>query len=141
LGGLLGLFAGKTRHLGVQLFRYAIGGAIATIADFSIYALLVKVLGVHYLIGNATSFTAGVVVNYLISIWWVFPQRQVRSKGVEFGLFALIGLAALGISELCMYFGVHVLGLYDLLTKVLATGCTLVWNFTIRKLLLFRDKA
>jgi putative flippase GtrA len=140
LGRLHDLFTGGTRHLGVQFFRYTVSGALATVADFGTYAVLVKVLNIHYLVGNAGSFTTGMMVNYLMSIWWVFPRRQVRSKGLEFAIFTLVGLVALGISELCMYIGVHVFGIYDILAKVLATGFTLVWNFSMRKRLLFHDR-
>jgi putative flippase GtrA len=140
LGRLHGLFAGDTQRLDVQFFRYTVSGALATVADFGTYAILVKVLGIHYLIGNAGSSATGITVNYLLSIWWVFPSRHVRSKGLEFAIFVLVGLAALGMSELCMYIGVHVFGIYDILAKVLATGFTLVWNFSMRKLLLFRNK-
>jgi putative flippase GtrA len=140
LGALHDLFTGRTRSLGVQFFRYTVSGALATVADFGTYAVLVKVLNIHYLIGNAASFSMGMTVNYLMSIWWVFPRRHVRSKRLEFAIFVLVGLAALGMSELCMYLGVHVFGIYDILAKVLATGFTLVWNFSMRKLLLFRNK-
>jgi putative flippase GtrA len=140
LGRLRDLFTGRTRHLGVQFFRYTLSGVLATVADFGIYAFLVKVVGIHYLLGNAGSSLAGMTVNYLLSIRWVFPRRQVRSQGLEFAIFTLVGLVALGMSELCMYIGVHVFGMYDILAKVLATGFTLAWNFSMRKLLLFHDK-
>ena len=134
------LFVESTRRLHVQLLRYVVVGGVATLADFAVYVLLVKLLGLHYLLGNAGGFSVGVLVNYLMSIWWVFPSRRLRSKSAEFVIFALIGMVGLGISELCMVLGVSVLGIYDLLTKVGATVCTLAWNFTVRRWLLFRDR-
>jgi len=135
------LFLGSTHRLHIQFFRYAVAGGVATVADFTVYALLVKVLGIHYLIGNACAFSAGIGVNYLASIWWVFASRSIRSKRAEVTIFALIGIIGLGISQLSMYVGVDVVGIYDLLAKVGATVCTLIWNFSARKWLLFRRQS
>ena len=138
--GLSRLFLGRTRRLYVQFLRYLVVGLVATSADFSLYILLVKAFAVHYLLGNAAGFSAGLVVHYVISVCWVFASRQFHSRTAEFAVFAVVGLAGLGLSESCMYVGVHVIGLYDVTVKAMATCCTLVWNFSMRKWLLFRDE-
>ena len=128
------------RELYVQAFRYALVGCIATALDFGTLILLIRGLNVHYLIANALSFTVGLATNYILSIRWVFTSRVVHSRTVEFIVFAAVGIGGLGISEGCMYLGVGVFGLRTELAKLITVFCTLVWNFGLRKALLFRDR-
>ncbi|HUV39811.1 MAG TPA: GtrA family protein [Planctomycetota bacterium] len=130
-----------TSRLHVQFLRYIVVGGVATVVDFGVYVLLVRGLGIHYLAGNAAGFSAGLVTNYLLSVWWVFASRRLVSRSAEFVVFAVIGLAGLGISECCMFVGVALLHVNDLLIKVSATICTLLWNFGVRRRMLFRDRS
>jgi putative flippase GtrA len=62
----------------------------------------------------------------------------MKSAWAEFAVFAAIGLAGLGMSELMMWGLVSGLGVAVLVAKVLVTGVVFIWNFGVRKLLLFR---
>lgn len=135
---LVGPFRGRTTRLHVQFLRYVLAGGVATLADLSVYLFLVKLLAVHYLVGNPCGFSMGMVVNYLLGIWWVFAHRRLRSKQVEFLIFVLVGVVGLGISELCLYVGVRILGIHDVLSKIGSIIPVLAWTFSARKLLLFR---
>lgn len=132
------LALGATERLDIQFARYLVAGGIATVFDFGTLILLTSGVGLHYLLSNACGFTVGVIANYLLSVYWVFSYRRLRSKRAEFAIFALIGIGGLGVSELCMYAGVDMVGLHYSLAKIVATGCALAWNFSVRKLMLFR---
>ena len=134
------LLGGKSRLLYVQFFRYLLVGGIATVVDFGILGILTSGLDIHYLISNVFSFLAGLVTNYFLSIRWVFPARTIKSRTAEFVVFGVVGLAGLAISELCMYVGVEAIRLHYTWAKCIAVACALLWNFGVRKLLLFREK-
>lgn len=133
------IFAGPTGRLHIQFIRYVIVGIVATAVDFGILTLLVEAAQLHYLAANACGFTAGLVTNYLLSVWWVFSSRLASSRMAEFLIFSAVGAVGLGISEGCMYLGVDIFGLDYRVAKVMSVVCTLVWNFTARKVLLFRE--
>jgi putative flippase GtrA len=122
-----------------QFFRFAIAGVIATAFDVGTLAALKDGLGLHYLIGNAAGFIVGNFVSYVSSVRWVFSNRTVSRRSMEFAAFSLIGIGGLTISEGCMVLGVDVAGQHYLLAKVFAVGATLAWNFGLKKFLLFRD--
>jgi putative flippase GtrA len=89
-----------------------------------------------YLLSAAVAFLLGTVVNYLLSVLWVF-----RSSGripTEFVLFTLVGLGGLGLTELILWLLVEIVGLHYLQAKAVALGVVLVWSFTLRRLLFAR---
>jgi putative flippase GtrA len=55
-------------------------------------------------------------------------------------LFGALGVVGLGLTELLLYLLSGLLGAPVLLSKVVATAATFLWNFTSRKLLLFSPR-
>jgi putative flippase GtrA len=53
-------------------------------------------------------------------------------------VFAVIGLVGLGLNELLIYFFTEYADLYYLISKMFAAALILLWNFSARKLTLFR---
>lgn len=121
-----------------EFVRYLFVGGAAFVADFSTLALL-KELGVlGVLPAAAVAFLVGTLVNYAISTRWVFTQRNVRNRGLEFALFAVIGLCGLGLNHLLIWWLTASLHAHYLAAKLVSTGTVLGWNFFARKLTLFR---
>lgn len=135
------LFVQSTNKLWLQLFRYGFVGGIAFIVDYGALYCLTKFAGLHHLISAAVAFILGLVVNYLLSISWVFNQsRSSSSKLSEFFIFAVIGIIGLGLNELIIYIGTDVVQLHYMLSKLISTGIVFFWNFFARKLLLFSSR-
>ena len=120
-----------------ELFRFLLAGVAATAADFSVLVLLTSLLDWHYLSANTVSFLVGNVVSYLFSIYWVFETRRLKNQVREFVIFALIGIGGLGISQLTMLLSVELLGLHFTLAKLVSVGATFIWNFGVKKIVLF----
>lgn len=126
-----------------QFLRYMVTGGLAFVVDFGLFALCLYVCDWHYLIANLVGLVAGLILNYALSIFWVFTacKRSFEKKKVaEFSLFALVGLAGVGINQLLMYAMIDGCGLNEMLSKVIAAVLVLMWNFGARKLLLFKRK-
>ncbi len=132
---------GRDSLLG-QFFRYLVTGGLAFVADFGLFALFLYVFEWHYLIANLVGLVAGLVINYYISVVWVFStcKRNLKNKGMEILIFCLIGFAGVGVNQLCMYLLVDYLQILEIVSKIVAAGIVLLWNFGVRKFLLFRGK-
>jgi putative flippase GtrA len=128
----------KTNNIFIQLFRYTFVGGIAFLFDFGSLYLLTEKFHVYYLISAAGAFLAGLLVNYYLSIVWVFENRSNKSKQMEFLIFALIGIIALGFNEFFIWFFTEKIRIYYLYSKIISTIIVYLWNFFIRKLVLFR---
>ena len=126
-----------------QFVRYLVTGGFAFVVDFGLFALCLYSFGWHYLIANFIGLVAGLVLNYAMSILWVFTACKrilKKQKSIEFALFALIGIAGVGINQVLMYLMVGELRLNEMASKMIAAVLVLMWNFGARKLMLFRGK-
>ncbi len=135
----LSLFKEHTGNVWVQLMRYGISGFSATVVDFLVLTLLTELLGEDLLLlWTAIAFVSGLLVTYTLSTHWVFDTRRINSKTAEFLIFFAIGLVGLGLTELLMWLFAHKLDMFYLLAKLIASMLVFIWNFSAKKLILFR---
>ena len=92
-----------TEDTWIQLFRSLFVGGVATIVDFAVAALVREGLGGNDIVSNASGFAIGLVVNYLISILWVFKKHNMNIAK-EFAVFSVIGIIGLFINTGIVYF-------------------------------------
>jgi putative flippase GtrA len=118
-------------------WKYFLVSVAALAIDYGLLMGLTAAAHVHYLVSAAAGFCAGLAVNYGLSVTLVFSDRRVADRRLEFLGFLLIGLVGLGLNELLMRFFVETGGLNYALAKVPATGLGFVFNFGVRKALLF----
>jgi putative flippase GtrA len=124
-----------------ESWKYFLVSAVSLAVDMAIYGALVKILGVNYLIANVVSVSAGLVVNYALSVALVFKERRLKSRRAEFIGFVLIGVAGLAVNEAFIALFVGVFHLGSLVGKVAAAGLSFVFNFVSRKVLLFSARS
>jgi putative flippase GtrA len=128
-----------------ETWKYLLVSLVALGVDFALLVGLTEVAKMNYLASAAVGFTAGLVVNYVLSITMVFSERRLKSRGLEFLGFFVIGALGLGLNEVLMKGFVDLLGPAFALAgvpgyawaKIPATGVGFVFNFVTRRLLLF----
>ena len=126
-----------------QFVRYLVTGGLAFVVDFLLYAFCLYELNWHYLVANLVGLVAGLVINYVMSVAWVFSEcKRVLEdrKTVEFGVFAIVGIIGVGINELLMLLMVGMLDANEMKSKIVAAILVLMWNFGVRKMVLFRER-
>ena len=64
----------------------------------------------------------------------------MKNRAAEAGVFALIGISGLGLTELLMWLLAGKAGLHYLVSKIVTTVIVFFWNFAAKKILLFRSK-
>lgn len=129
-----------TSDLFGQLIRYAVSGGIAFLVDASLLYCVTTIGGLHYLIGAACGSLAGIVCTYLLSVTWIFDQRRIANRKVEFLVFALIAIVGIGLTQLFMWLFTDVLFQnreYYLYSKLITTVIVSLVNFILKKCLLF----
>lgn len=131
------LFKEKTNNTFIQFFRYCFVGGLAFLVDYGLLYLLSDKVGLHYLLSASIAFITGLVVNYLISTFWVFSESKYEDKRKEFAIFAIIGVIGLGLTEGLMWLFTDLAGLHYMLSKLITAALVLLWNFIARKLILF----
>ncbi len=132
------VFIAKNSHRLVEFFRYFIVSLVALSADFLLLYILTSFAGIYYLISAVFSYLTGLVVNYLLSTYWVFAKRKISNRVVEFSIFAIIGIIGLGTNELLMWLFTSVLLIHYMVSRIFSAGIGYVWKYFVRKYLLFR---
>jgi len=135
------------RQLIYEFLRYVLVGGMAFLVDFGVLYLSKTLFFPHMghtgiLLAAALGFTAGLIINYIFSLLFVFKQideNAKRRKIRSFVLFVIIGIIGLLITELCMYAGVNLFGQkWYLIVKIFTAGIVLLWNYAGRKVLIFK---
>lgn len=124
-----------------QFLRYFVTGGLAFVVDFGVFALALYYFDVHYLVANLIGLMGGNVVNYLLSIGWVFSaQKRTMEKHrlLEIIVFVLISLVGMALNEFLMYVFVGLLVLQEMISKMGAAIIVLLYNFFARKYILFK---
>jgi putative flippase GtrA len=139
-GGLRPELRDDTWLFASDLFGYGLCSAVALALDWSLLILLVKA-GVYYLVAAALSFTAGMIVAYVGSILFVFRGRRARRVTAEIAGFLAIGLAGLALNQVLIFTFVHGWALNVALAKAPTAACVFLFNFLLRRALLFAPPA
>lgn len=126
----------KLKKLIVQLFKFGIVGVIAFVIDYGFMVLFTEVFGIHYMISSTASFLISVIVNYILSMRYVFQRKDDLDRRAEFIIFVVLSAVGLGINELCMWIFTGKIGIAYYFSKIGATAVVMIWNFVSRKILL-----
>ncbi len=128
----------KSNNVYIQFFRYFFVGGIAFLSDFFTLYFFTNFLNIHYLISAIIGFIFGVIVNYFLSIKWVFFKRVFEDRVTEFFIFLFIGIIGLLLNEFFIWFFTEELDIFYLWSKIISTGIVYVFNFFARKYFLFK---
>lgn len=116
-----------------QFSKFAIVGITSLAVDYILLLVLVELLHVDFLIATSASFLASVVVNYFLSMRYVFSRRDDLSRKREFTIFAVLSAVGLGLNDLFMFVGVAVLSIGYQVMKLISTFMVTWYNFFSRR--------
>lgn len=135
--GLIARAPALARKLSGEGLRYFVASAAALAVDYSVLVGATEIFKIHYLVSAALSFTGGLLVNYLLSVTWVFKERRLENRWIEAAGFAAVGVLGLALNEGLMALFVEGFGLAYAVAKIPATGIGFVFNYGLRRILLF----
>ena len=134
------LFKNNTNNTFIQLFRYAIVGWTAFAVDIVLLYILTEHFAVFYLISATVAFAIALMIDYLITVNWVFSVRSIESRKLEILIFVIIGVTGLFLNTLFIWFFTEITNFYYLLSKLISSFLIYLWNFFARKIILFSSR-
>ena len=121
----------------MRIIRYFFVGGTAAVVDIGLFTLFASYLGFPWLPVSVCTFILATLVNYLLSIRFVFDSGARHKKHVEvLGVFAISTLALL-VNQLVLYIAIEQLGWHLVFSKIVATGTVFFWNYFGRSKLIF----
>ena len=104
-----------------QFLKFAVVGLISFGIDWGMLIALVELFHLDFLMSTTVSFTTSVVVNYWLSMKYVFDHREGMSRKREFTIFTILSVIGLGLNDLYMFVGVTFLSIGYQAMKAIAT--------------------
>jgi putative flippase GtrA len=119
------------------LGRYFLVGGTAACVDIGLFALFAKVLGLPYLRVATASFVLATLVNYWLSIRFVFVSGQRFRRRWEVAMVFAVSAAGLAFNSGILWICVEQGHLGLMVAKLAATGVVFFWNYFARRVLIF----
>lgn len=133
-----------------QFLKFGVVGVICFFIDTGLYTIC-NFIGIPYLISGVIGFSVSVVVNYLLSMKYVFVRRDDLSRKKEFIIYLILSIIGLILNELILFVCVDMIygnwswlrsfmhpRAAEILAKIGATGIVMVYNFVTRKIFMER---
>ena len=134
-----------------QFLKFVVVGGISFLVDFTVYTIMCNVMHIYYIIAGVLGFTVSVVVNYILSMRYVFLSKDDTRKDKEFLIFVVLSLMGMFLNTILLYLCIDILysnlgylkqllsiERMNIVAKVFATGVVMVFNFITRKIFLER---
>ncbi|WP_298944739.1 GtrA family protein [uncultured Microbacterium sp.] len=131
---------GRLRRLFWQFARFLVVGLVSFAFDYGLFFILFQYFGVQYIVASTISFSLSLVLNYFLTLKFVFEAKPDRNVVAEFAIYIGLNIIALGLNQLILFATVDGLGIDPLVGKLIATAVVLVYNFISRKLLIERSR-
>lgn len=124
------------KKLILQMVKFGAVGFLCFFIDYGIMLLLTELAGVNYLISCSISFSVSVIVNYLLSMHFVFAAKANMKKRTQFVIFVILSVIGLGLNQLFMWLFVDLAHIPYQIAKLAVTAIVMLFNFVTRKVFL-----
>src|SRR5262245_61408216 len=121
----------------MSILVYFFVGGISFLANFGVFLIFVHLLNLHWIAANVAGFVVGTLINYVLSVRFVFESRIFLRRRSE--VFLTFVVSALGVAaETLLIHIAHDLANLNLnISKLSAAGIVFFWNFGARRFLIF----
>lgn len=123
-----------------QVFSFGIVGIICFVVDYSIMIFLTEFFNIDYIVSSAVSFTISTVINYILSMTFVFIKKTSIKKQTEFIIFFVMSVIGLVFNEILMLLFVEFFLVHYSVSKIFTTFIVMIYNFISRKLIFEKTK-
>lgn len=124
------------KQLWHEFSRFAVVGGINTICNYGLFLVLLKIIGVHYLVAGACGFTFGAIIGFTLNRKWTFSSNIDYKRGIA--LYLAIQVICLGVHLSTQMLVTRFLGVSELLSQLAGILITTFLNFILIRCLVFK---
>ena len=121
----------------MKIIKYAFVGGCAAVVDVGLFILFTKWFGFNYLFVGFCTFLIGTLVNYLLSIRFVFVSGAQHKKRKEVFLVYFVSSIGLVLNLFILYLCHDIFSIDVAVSKIISTGMVFFWNYLSRKKFVF----
>lgn len=129
-----------------QFISYFFVGGVAAIVEWIMFFLFANVMTLNYILSTVLAFIFSTTTNWILGRVFTFKNSTSYKNNVGKEAFAVFLVSAIGLlfNMFLMYIFVTVMGFDSVIgktaSKIAATGIVFIWNFLIRKLVVYREE-
>ena len=136
-----------------EFLRYALIGGLSALIDMGVNYVCLYYLfratkndSLPVALSVTAGFIVGLIVNYILSNWFVFRSEEQRKKGktaAAFLIYAAVGVIGYFLTMGLTLLGTRLIGeegIWYLIMTAAVKGIVLIWNYLGRKIFVYRGK-
>jgi putative flippase GtrA len=110
--------------------------------EWAVFWLCDELLGGNIYISTVAAFALATLANWALGRKTAFKKEAMgKRSGKDAAAVFFVSAIGLGLNLLLMKLLADIIGIYPLISKILATGIVFVWNFSSRKFIVYREKS
>ena len=127
-----------------RFISYFFVGGVAAIVEWVMFFIFANVLQINYFVSTVIAFIFSTTANWILGRITTFKDNNTYKdkKAKEAFLVFIVSAIGLLFNLILMYLFVTVMGfdssLGKTLSKIAATGIVFIWNFLIRKHVIYK---
>ena len=125
-----------------ETITYIIFGVLTTAVNYVTYYLLYKFTALDAVIYNTIAWALSVIFAFITNKIFVFESKKwnIRTVLLEFLPFVGARILSLLLEETFLLLTVHVMGMHELIAKIIISVVVVIVNYFARKFIIFRNK-
>lgn len=123
-----------------ELVAYLFAGVATTVVNYVVYFAATRMMGMGVMAGTWTAWVAAVAFGYAVNKAFVFHTHceSLMALAREAVSFFAMRLVSLGMETVLMYVTVELMGLNDLVMKLIVNIVVIILNYVFSKLFIFK---
>lgn len=111
--------------------KYIIVGGTCYLVELTILFLLTQMLGMWYIYSNIISNFVALVFSYAINNYWTFEIKKIVVKKIL--ILLELHICNVIVCSAILFFLTSTCGIFYLLSKIITTLLSCIWNYFISK--------
>jgi len=123
-----------------ELVAYLFAGVATTVVNYVVYFIATRMLGMGVMAGTWTAWVIAVAFGYAVNKAFVFHTHCENMQALikEAASFFAMRLVSLGMETVLMFVSVELMGLNDLVMKLIVNIVVIIANYAFSKLFIFK---
>lgn len=121
-----------------KIMRYLFTGGVGAGVNFIIYFILLRFLGLWYILASIISFLLSLLVGFYLQKHFTFRNFSVDNTKKQMLLYYLFSFLNLIINIILLYFFVEIVKVDQVFAKVLTLGILAIWSYFVYQKYIFK---
>lgn len=120
-----------------EILNYIIVGVLTTLVNYVFYYILLKI-HCHWVLANSIAWFMAVIFAFYTNKKYVF--KSTKKSRDEITSFFIMRLATLIIENISLFLFIEIIGIHQILAKIVVSVVTVVLNYILCKFKIFKKE-